>query len=147
LWSLVVEAVRVVFRRGERKAFRVAVAVRWVTVMERKVSINKARTVTLLAVAAGGLHQLVEQQGRTPIRTPIPDKAGVMPVRLVRAAAVVADHPAQVPVAAAETVGMAAAAVVVRGTAALAVAAGLVTSHLMLSQGRLLERPAAATAQ
>ena len=127
LLLLVAVVVLVGLMRMANLAFRVAVAERWIMVMERKVSINKARTFTLLEAVAAGLRRLVERRGLTVIQTQIPDKVGVMSVRLVRVPAVVADRIVRVLVVVVVMVGMAVVAVVVRGMAALVVAAGLVT--------------------
>jgi hypothetical protein len=129
------------------RAFRVAVAERCLTVTARKVPINKARTVILLAVVAAGLRWLAEQLGLTMVQTQIPPVVAVTPVRLVRVPAVVADGTVRVLVVVVVTVGMAAAVAAACGTAALVVAAVLATSHLMLYRVRLLERPVTATAR
>ena len=128
LWLLVVAAARAGCQRMALSvAFRVVVAERCRTVTERKVPINKARTLGLLAVVVVGLRWLVERRGLIIIQTQIPAVVGVMPVRLVRALTVVADRIVRVLVAVVVTVGMAVVAVVVRRMAALVVVAGLVT--------------------
>ena len=127
LWSLVVAVVLVGCRSRGTGVFRVVVAERWVTATARKVPMNKAGAVNVLVVVAAGLRQLVERRGLTVIQTQIPDKVGVMPVRLVRAPTVVADRIVRVLVVVVVMVGMAVVAVVVRGMAALAAAVGLVT--------------------
>ena len=127
LWSLAVVVVLVGCQSRGAGVFRVVAAVRWVTVMERKVPINKAGAVTVMVVVAAGLRWLVEERGLTIIQTQIPVVVGVTPVRLVRVPAVVADRIVRVLVVVVVTVGMAAVAVVVRRMAALAAEVGLVT--------------------
>lgn len=146
LWSLAAVVVLVGLCMASR-AFRVAVAERCLTVTARKVPINKARTVILLAVVAAGLRWLAEELGRTLIQTQIPTVVAVTPVRLVRVPAVVADGTVRVLVVVVVTVGMAAAVAAACGTAALVVAAVLATSHLMLYRVRLSERPVTVTVQ
>jgi hypothetical protein len=147
LWLLVVAAARAGCQRMASGAFRVVVAERCRTVTERKVPINKARTLGLLAVVVVGLRWLAEQLGLTIIQTQIPVVVAVTPVRLVRVPAVVADGTVRVLVVVVVTVGMAAAVAAACGTAALVVAAVLATSHLMLYRVRLLERPVTVTVQ
>jgi hypothetical protein len=147
LWSLAAVVVLVGLMRMASRVFRVAVAERCLTVTARKVPINKARTVILLAVVAAGLRWLAEELGRTLIQTQIPTVVAVTPVRLVRVPAVVADGTVRVLVVVVVTVGMAAAVAAACGTAALVVAAVLATSHLMLYRVRLLERPVTVTVQ
>ena len=116
LLSLAAAAVLVGYQRMASVAFRVVVAVRWLTVMVRKVSINKVRTLGLLAVVVAGLRGLVDRRGFQM----------VMPVRLVRAVLVGVVRTRGVLVVAVVTVGMAAAAVVGRLMVAVVAAADLV---------------------
>ena len=126
LLSLAVAAVLVGYQRMASVAFRVVVAVRWLTVMVRKVSINKVRTLGLLAVVVAGLRGLVERRGHIIIQTQIPVVVGVMPVRLVRAVLVGVVRTWGVLVVAVVTVGMAAVVVALRRMVAVVVVADLV---------------------
>ena len=126
LLLLVVAAARAGWGRMDRRVTRVVVAVRWLTVMVRKVSINKVRTLGLLAVVVAGLRGLVERRGHIIIQTQIPVVVGVMPVRLVRAVLVGVVRTWGVLVVAVVTVGMAAVVVALRNMVAVVVAADLV---------------------
>jgi hypothetical protein len=126
LLSLAAAAVLVGYQRMASMAFRVVVAVRWLTVMVRKVSINKVRTLGLLAVVVAGLRGLVERRGHIIIQTQIPVVVGVMPVRLVRAVLVGVVRTWGVLVVAVVTVGMAAVVVALRRMVVVVVVADLV---------------------